>query len=60
VRNGDTILTLIGFVGLYFVLGVPFLYLVGREIGPGPDDEPAVKPSPMFAGAETIREEHFV
>jgi cytochrome bd ubiquinol oxidase subunit I len=37
VSNGDTIFTLIGFIGLYFVLGLLFLYLVGREIGHGPD-----------------------
>jgi cytochrome d ubiquinol oxidase subunit I len=37
VSNGDTIFTLIGFVGLYFVLGLLFLFLVGREIGHGPD-----------------------
>ena len=29
-------LTLIGFTGLYFVLGVLFLFLVGREIAHGP------------------------
>ena len=39
VSNGDTIFTLIGFIGLYFVLGLLFLYLVGREIGHGPDEE---------------------
>jgi cytochrome d ubiquinol oxidase subunit I len=39
VSNGDTIFTLIGFTGLYFVLGLLFLYLAGREIGHGPDDE---------------------
>jgi cytochrome bd ubiquinol oxidase subunit I len=41
VSNGDTIFTLIGFVGLYFVLGLLFLFLVGREIGQGPDEEVA-------------------
>jgi cytochrome d ubiquinol oxidase subunit I len=40
VSNGDTIFTLIGFTGLYFVLGLLFLGLVGREIGHGPDNEP--------------------
>jgi cytochrome d ubiquinol oxidase subunit I len=37
VSNGETIFTLIGFVGLYMVVGLMFLYLVGREIyfGPG-------------------------
>jgi cytochrome d ubiquinol oxidase subunit I len=39
VSNGDTIFTLIGFTGLYFVLGLLFLSLVGREIGHGPDEE---------------------
>ena len=39
VSNGDIIFTLIGFVGLYFVLGLLFLFLVGREIGHGPEEE---------------------
>jgi cytochrome d ubiquinol oxidase subunit I len=38
VSNGDTIFTLIGFIGLYFVLGLLFLFLIGREIGHGPAD----------------------
>lgn len=37
VGAGDTIFTLIGFAGLYFILGLLFLYLVGREIYHGPD-----------------------
>jgi cytochrome bd ubiquinol oxidase subunit I len=37
VSNGDTIFTLIGFTGLYFVLGLLFLFLIGREIDRGPD-----------------------
>jgi cytochrome d ubiquinol oxidase subunit I len=39
VSNGDTIFTLIGFTGLYFVLGLLFLGLTGREIGKGPGHE---------------------
>ena len=39
VSNGTTIFTLIGFVGLYFVLGLLFLFLVGREIANGPEQE---------------------
>jgi cytochrome d ubiquinol oxidase subunit I len=39
VSNGDVVFTLIGFTGLYFVLGLLFLFLVGREIGRGPDVE---------------------
>jgi cytochrome d ubiquinol oxidase subunit I len=38
VSNGNVIFTLIGFVGLYFVVGILFLYLVGREISHGPED----------------------
>jgi cytochrome d ubiquinol oxidase subunit I len=40
VSGGDTVFTLIGFVGLYFVFGLLFLYLVGREIAHGPESEP--------------------
>jgi len=32
VGPGETLFTLIGFAGLYFVLGVLYLFLVGREI----------------------------
>jgi len=39
VSNGSTIFTLIGFTGLYFVLGLLFLFLVGREIAHGPDED---------------------
>src|SRR6266446_6716124 len=39
VSNGDAIFTLIGFTGLYFVIGLLFLGLTGREIGKGPDEE---------------------
>jgi cytochrome d ubiquinol oxidase subunit I len=37
VSAGDVIFTLIGLTGLYFVLGLLYLYLVGREIVHGPD-----------------------
>jgi cytochrome d ubiquinol oxidase subunit I len=39
VSDGNVVFTLIGFTGLYFVLGLLFLYLVGREIYHGPDTE---------------------
>ena len=44
VSSGDTVFTLIGFVGLYFVLGVMFLGLVGREISHGPSDALPTEP----------------
>ncbi len=39
VSNGDAIFTLIGFTGLYIVLGFLFVCLVGREIVHGPGGE---------------------
>ena len=58
VSNGNVIFTLIGFVGLYFVLGLLFLFLVGREIAHGPDQEPVVE---SRAGAVIAEEkEQFI
>ena len=37
VSAGNTIFTLLGFVGLYFLLGVLFLALVGKVIYKGPE-----------------------
>src|SRR5499433_38729 len=44
VSAGNNLFTLIGFSGLYLVMGILFLYLVGREIahGPGATHPPAV------------------
>jgi cytochrome d ubiquinol oxidase subunit I len=39
VSSGNTLFTLIGFAGLYFVLGLIFLFLVGRELAHGPEQE---------------------
>jgi len=36
VHTGTAVFTLIGFCGLYFVLGLLFLFLIGREIVHGP------------------------
>jgi len=38
VHSGTVLFTLIGFCGLYFVLGLLFLYLVGHEVAHGPTD----------------------
>jgi cytochrome d ubiquinol oxidase subunit I len=37
VASGETVFTIIGFMGLYLVLGLVCVYLVLREIGIGPD-----------------------
>jgi len=36
VSGGDTLFTTLGFSGLYLLLGILFLFLVGREIAGGP------------------------
>jgi cytochrome bd ubiquinol oxidase subunit I len=41
VSSGETIFTLIGFVGMYFLLGTLFLFLTLREIAHGPDHHAA-------------------
>jgi cytochrome d ubiquinol oxidase subunit I len=41
VSAGNGMFTLIGFMGLYMVLGILFLFLVHREIDCGPAAEPA-------------------
>jgi cytochrome d ubiquinol oxidase subunit I len=41
VSSGNVLFTLIGFTGLYFVLGVLYLFLVGQELAHGPGGPPA-------------------
>lgn len=41
VSSGNTLFTLIGFTGLYFVLGLVFVFLVGRELAHGPESADA-------------------
>jgi cytochrome d ubiquinol oxidase subunit I len=36
VHPGETVFTALGFAGLYFVIGLLFLFLVGRELHHGP------------------------
>jgi cytochrome d ubiquinol oxidase subunit I len=45
VHSGTALFTLIGFCGLYFVLGLLFLFLVGREIAHGPVGHAAPQPA---------------
>jgi cytochrome d ubiquinol oxidase subunit I len=37
VSNGSVLFSLVGLTGLYFVLGLVYLYLVGHEVQRGPD-----------------------
>lgn len=36
VHSGETVFTLLGFMGIYLVLGLLFLMLIGREVAHGP------------------------
>lgn len=46
VVSGETIFTIIGFAGMYFVLGSLFLLLVLREIAIGPEHKDALAAGP--------------
>jgi cytochrome bd ubiquinol oxidase subunit I len=46
VVAGETIFTLLGFVGMYFLLGVLFLFMTLREIAIGPAGKPVVVADP--------------
>jgi cytochrome d ubiquinol oxidase subunit I len=47
VSAGNGLFTLLGFMGLYFVLGILFLFLVSREIERGPLHEASVPETPV-------------
>jgi len=44
VGAGDAAFTTLGFCGLYAVVSLLFLFLVGREIAHGPEHAPALPP----------------
>ncbi|MEJ2187077.1 MAG: cytochrome ubiquinol oxidase subunit I [Gemmatimonadota bacterium] len=50
VSSGNGTFTLIGFMGLYLVLGLVFLFLCRREIEHGPEVLPAAAPAGQPAG----------
>jgi cytochrome d ubiquinol oxidase subunit I len=45
VSSGNTLFTLLGFMGMYTVLGILFLFLVRREIDHGPEPLAAASPN---------------
>jgi cytochrome bd ubiquinol oxidase subunit I len=47
VSAANGLFTLIGFMGMYFLLGVLFLLLVGREIDHGPQSPPVLDAAPL-------------
>jgi cytochrome bd ubiquinol oxidase subunit I len=51
VGAGNAWFTLIGFMGLYIVLGILWLFLVYREIEDGPESEEVLHSEPAVAGA---------
>ena len=60
VSAGNGMFTLLGFMGMYFVVGVLFLFLVYREIEHGPGEEmvgvrePRVEPDKELAELTTV------
>jgi cytochrome bd ubiquinol oxidase subunit I len=46
VSSGNAMFSLLGFMGLYTVLGLLFLFLIRRELEMGPGNEPAPAPLP--------------
>jgi cytochrome bd ubiquinol oxidase subunit I len=52
VHSGDVLFTLIGFAGLYFVIGITYLFLIGREVAHGPT------PLPGAAAGQPAAEAH--
>jgi len=53
VSAGNVLFTLIGFCGLYFVLGILYLFLIGREIAQGPHDVALVH-KPLVTAREGV------
>ncbi len=53
VSSGDVLFTLIGLAGIYFVLGLLYLFLVGREVMHGPA---AHSPASPYGDPEVLRE----
>ena len=49
VSSGNTLFSLLGFMGLYLLLGILFLFLASREIAHGPGGHPV----PPTSGSET-------
>jgi cytochrome d ubiquinol oxidase subunit I len=39
VSAGNGLFSLLGFMGMYMVLGIFFLFLVAREVGQGPETQ---------------------
>jgi cytochrome d ubiquinol oxidase subunit I len=39
VSSGNTLFTLIGFIGLYLMLGILFLILIGKNVYKGPEPQ---------------------
>ncbi|HZU45430.1 MAG TPA: hypothetical protein VE994_22315, partial [Terriglobales bacterium] len=46
VSAGNGLFTLLGFMGMYMVLGILFLFLVQREIQHGPEVPPSMRVPP--------------
>ena len=57
VSSGNVMFTLLGFMGMYFVLGILFLYLIWREVEHGPKLLSAHLEAEAAAGASGLGQE---
>ncbi len=64
VSAGNAWFTLLGFMGMYMVLGILFLFLIWREIDHGPRNLETPTPAPTLSGeysvASTLQPEEVI
>ena len=60
VSSGEVIFTLLGFVGIYIVLGLLFVFLLLKRIAQGPEEGGADEPGQPLPSIEPVREEALV
>src|SRR5262249_18310272 len=57
VSSGNGLFSLIGFMGMYFVLGLLFLFLIAKEIDRGPQSEMRRTQLPIEEKAQVLAQE---
>ena len=60
VSSGEVIFTLLGFVGIYIVLGLLFVFLLLKHIARGPEEAGPDEPGQPLPSIEPVREEALV
>ena len=60
VSSGEVIFTLLGFTGIYIVLGLLFVFLLLKHIAQGPEEAGPDGPGQPLPVGESVREEALV